>query len=342
MARDLNIDCKVRFRNGPEIAPQAVFSGAPGRTTALFGPSGSGKTTILRLAAGLTLPVSGNIRCGETIWSDDRTFCPVQKRRIGFVFQDYALFPHISVLGNILYHLDNKDTALRDAAFALIDKLGLQGLEHRRPAALSGGQRQRVALARAVIRRPHWLFLDEPMAALDQTTRLTVRTELREFLQREKIPTLIVTHEFNELAELADDIALIADGRVIQHGPTREVLRQPSSLTAARLLQFENIFSSEDKSPLPVAKKSTGIAFRAEFVHIEKPETPTLAGRIFIPVRITRIRSEGPLVRLTGEAGNTLIEAAITSQNHAAWMQPGHRACLSIDQRDVASIPLRG
>jgi molybdate transport system ATP-binding protein len=203
-------------------------------TVALVGPSGAGKSTVLNAVAGLVRPRGGSIRCGEETWFDNDVFLPPERRRVGLVFQDYALFPHLTVRQNIEY-------ARRHAADEYLDRFGIRHLADARPGSLSGGERQRVALARALARDPAILLLDEPLAALDAHTRVEVRTELQQLLAGLEIPTLLVTHDFEDAAALADEIGVIVDGRVRQTGTAADLVARPAdpfvaSFTGANLL----------------------------------------------------------------------------------------------------------
>lgn len=206
------------------------------RTVALVGPSGSGKTTVLRAVAGLARPRSGSISVDGETWFDAATGAnrPVDERAVGFLFQDYALFPHLTVRQNIEF-------ARRQKADAYLERLGLERLAEARPRELSGGERQRVALARALAREPKVLLLDEPLAALDSRTKATVRRELQELLAELRIPTLFVTHDFEDAAALADRVGVLLDGTLRQIGTTQELVARPAdpfvaSFTGANLL----------------------------------------------------------------------------------------------------------
>jgi molybdate transport system ATP-binding protein len=181
---------------------------AVGRETlAVVGPSGAGKTTLLRAIAGLARPSEGTIRLGDEIWFDGSRDLPPEQRSVGLVFQDYALFPHLTVEENVAYGGANR-------VEALLESFGIAHLAHERPGKLSGGERQRVALARALARDPRVLLLDEPLAALDSGTRGRVRSELAELLREIRLPTLLVTHDEEDAAILADRTAALHDGKL--------------------------------------------------------------------------------------------------------------------------------
>lgn len=228
-----------RYRDGPTIhaalrLPIDTFS-----VTALIGPSGCGKTTVLRCLAGLDAPTSGRITFGGEVWYDGqrRVSRRPQQRRIGYLFQEYALFPHLTLFENIAFGLPRctgPEAARRVAE--LTGLLQLTGLEARFPHELSGGQQQRAALARTVAPRPRLLLLDEPLAALDTPTRTALRAALRRVLAAWGIPTLVVTHDPVEVASLADAVAVLCDGEIRQQGPVSAVFENPADDAVARIV----------------------------------------------------------------------------------------------------------
>jgi molybdate transport system ATP-binding protein len=235
----------LRLKAERPILLDAELSCRPGEVLALVGPSGSGKTTLLRAIAGLYRPVWGKITCGSTVFLDTERGInlPPQARRVGMVFQDYALFPHLTALENValpLRHLPRAERLAR--AVALLKLVHLSGLERHLPVALSGGQKQRVALARALARDPLVLLLDEPFSALDQVTRCRLRMEMAEIRRRLEFPILLVTHDLEEAEMLADRMAVIHRGRILQQGPPGEVLRRPANAEVARLVNIRNLF----------------------------------------------------------------------------------------------------
>jgi molybdate transport system ATP-binding protein len=191
---------------------------------ALVGPSGAGKTTVLRALAGLVRPGTGVIALNDEVWFDAEreVDLPPEARSVGLVFQDYALFPHMSVAANVGY-------GARKEVSSLLATLGIAHLAGEKPAALSGGERQRVALARALASDPDVLLLDEPLAALDTHTRGRVRGELRELLERLALPTLLVTHDFQDAAALAEDVGVLVDGKLVQRGKPAELIAEPAT-----------------------------------------------------------------------------------------------------------------
>jgi len=207
------------------------------RTVALVGPSGAGKSSVLRAIAGLVRPDSGRIALGGEVWLDtargvDRA---PDERRVGLVFQEYALFPHLSVRANVGY-------GGKDRVDELLERFRIGHVADERPGVLSGGERQRVALARAIARDPGVLLLDEPLAALDAHTKSEVRVELQALLRSLGLPALIVTHDYEDAAALADTVGVLVDGEVRQLGTPQELVAQPrdpfvASLTGANLLR---------------------------------------------------------------------------------------------------------
>ncbi len=213
------------------------------RVTALLGPSGSGKTTVLRALAGLERPQQGYIVSAGQIWFDARrkVYVPPQRRRIGLVFQDYALFDHLSVAANIGYGLPRRLRAARSTEW--LQRLQLTELAGRYPHQLSGGQRQRVALGRAMAPEPDVLLLDEPFSAIDASLRHELRRQLREVIVGTHRPVLIVTHDLDEARNLADRVCVMAHGRVLRSGDTREVFDDPQSRAAAQVLGWRNLLA---------------------------------------------------------------------------------------------------
>jgi molybdate transport system ATP-binding protein len=213
----------------------------------VFGPSGAGKTTLLDCIAGLTTPDSGQVSVMGRVLFDSAAgiAVPVTRRNIGYVFQDLALFPHLTVESNIAYGLASLSAVERDARVdRLLAEMGIAALRRRRPAELSGGERQRVALARALVMQPSVLLLDEPLAALDLPVRMKVADDLRSCIRNTQTPVLYVTHSRDEVFTLGDNLLVLERGRVIAQGTPHSVLSAPASETVAQLAGFENIFDA--------------------------------------------------------------------------------------------------
>ncbi len=210
---------------------------ATGRCLALAGPSGTGKSTILRLLAGLSRPARGRISCGGEVWLDTERgiWWPPERRRCGYLFQDHALFPHLSAWRNVAYGLRSTvhRAQRRPAALALLQRFGLNELADARPSDLSGGERQRVALARALARAPSVLLLDEPLSALDPRTRAAASRELLATIRSLEVPVVLVTHDFTEAALLGDAVAVLDRGRIVQEGTAGELAARPATAFVA-------------------------------------------------------------------------------------------------------------
>jgi len=335
-----------RHPGGPAIrVSDLCLSGAAG-VSVLFGASGSGKTTLLRCLAGLERPDEGSIRFGAEVWFDaaQAISLPPRLRRIGFVPQDYALFPHLSVERNLAYGLAGLRSAEAKARVAqAIQWLGLTGLETRHPAELSGGEQQRVALARAVVTQPRLLLLDEPLSALDAPTRLRLRSELRRFLLQAGIPTLLVTHDRSDAIALGDKVWILDGQGIAQHGPVDQVFSRPSSLAAAGIVAMETVqpgrvLAVKDglvtveigaarltgfDPDLPPGTGEVYACIRAEDVVLIKGEVAASSARNRLPGRVVSIANEGPLVRLGVECGFPLTVLLTRQACEELALKPG-------------------
>ena len=204
----------------------------PGECLALAGPSGAGKSSVLRIIAGLLRPDRGRVACGDRVWLDTARGIdlPPDERRCGYVFQDYALFPHLTAWQNVAYGLTRLPRGeRRGRAVALLERFGVAERADARPRTLSGGERQRVAVARALAVEPDALLLDEPLAALDARTRAAAGRELAAVLREAAVPALLVTHDFQEAALLGDRVGVIDGGRIVQLGTAGELAAAPAS-----------------------------------------------------------------------------------------------------------------
>ena len=248
-----------------------------GEVLALVGPSGAGKTTILRAIAGLYRPKVGHIVCAGRVWFDGTTgvFVRPHRRAVGLVFQSYALFPHMTVLGNVEAALGHRPRGeRRRRARELFDLVHLSGLEARGPAELSGGQQQRVAVARALAREPAVLLLDEPFSAVDKVTRGKLYRELAELRRSLAVPVVLVTHDFDEAARLADRMCLLHHGRVVQAGAPYEILARPATVEAAQLVDLKNLFEGKIEAH---GDGITRIGWAGRWVAVTPPR-PAIAG----------------------------------------------------------------
>ena len=221
------LEVSKNFAGVPAVC-NASLTLTAGELLAILGPSGCGKTTLLRIAGGYEKCDSGSVR----IQGRDVTRMSPEKRNVGMVFQNYALFPHMSVLDNVEFGLRMRRVSKnerRERAAAVLSLVGLEGVEKRKPAEISGGQQQRVALARALVIEPAVLLLDEPLANLDRNVRLRTRDELRSLQQRLRITTIFVTHDQEEALAIADRIAVMDRGRIEQVGGVLDLCLNPSS-----------------------------------------------------------------------------------------------------------------
>lgn len=332
------------------------------RVTVVFGPSGAGKSTLLRCLAGLEQPDRGWIRFGGVCWHDSarRLTLPTRARSVGYVPQDYALFPHLTVAGNIGYGLRHagRDARARRVA-ELLAWLGLEPLRARLPGSLSGGQQQRVALARALARRPALLLLDEPFGALDLPSRARLRGELRDLLKQARTPTLLVTHDRTEALALGDDAVALEAGRVLQRGPVHEVFCRPLSLGVARAVAIETIQPAQVRRidaglvtlsaaghtltalapELPPGTAAVYLCIRAEDVILVQGGHGRSSPRNILPCVVRTLSPDGPMMRLELDCGFPLA-ALLTRQACAELdLEPGARVEAMIKAPQLHLIP---
>ncbi len=337
MSAQLECAFTRRFAGGPEIRAAFTLSTETPNVTVLFGPSGAGKTTVLRCLAGLERPDAGFIRMDGEAWCDASSGLhrPPQQRDLGFVFQDGALFPHLSAAGNLAYPLagvSRLERALR--VQAMVELLGLGGLERRRPGELSGGERQRVSLGRALIRRPRLVLLDEPLTALDRPARDALRNDLRRVFREMAIPVLLVTHDRDEAILLGDRMLMLQDGEIQQEGPPAEVFTRPRTAALAEAVGIGTVVKARvlgregglvrlqagSAELLAPCEEPLGewvhACIRGEGIAVEKaaehdgPSDSSPRNRL--RAIITGLEPKGPLVRLHLDCGFPL-EALVTT-----------------------------
>jgi len=290
----------------------------PGELLALLGPSGSGKTTLLRLVAGLERPDSGSIEFD----GEDATSRSVRERRVGFVFQHYALFRHMTVFENVAFGLRvqprarrGSDEDIRRRVHELLELVQLEGLARRMPTQLSGGQRQRVALARALAVRPRVLLLDEPFGALDARVRRDLRRWLRQLHDELGITSLFVTHDQEEALELADRVVVVNEGRIEQVGAPDEVYRRPATPFVFGFLGEANWL------PTNIDGRKGSAGFRPDEIEISRAP---LDGRAFA-ARVQRVQSLGPRAKLelVAESG-ALVQVELAAERaRELALEPG-------------------
>ena len=342
-------------RFGSQLAVDgASLCAASGEIVALLGPSGCGKTTTLRLIAGFEQLEAGRIAVGGS----DIVHLPPFQRDIGLVFQDYALFPHMTVAQNVDYGMRQRGIAQKQREQRrreLLRLVRLEGLEERRPAALSGGQQQRVALARALAISPKLLLLDEPLSNLDAKLREALRVELRDILQAVGMTTLVVTHDQVEAIGIADRIALMNRGRIVQIGTAREIYEHPATRFVADFVGHSLWFSGHFESDgiragrflcddglvfvveRPAATAShCGLSVRPEHIHLEARSDDENR----IPAVVERVEFFGAELRLHCrlDANGRIIAIPIRSDDPAMPGQ-GDRVELGVSSTRCRVVP---
>ena len=362
MSEGLTASFARRFAAGPVIRAKGLRLPERSGITVLFGASGSGKTTLLRCLAGVERPDEGAIGFGAETWvdADQRLFLPPQRRNIGFVPQDYALFPHLSVQRNIAYGLRGlPEDENRSRVAEAIRWLGLGGLERRLPRELSGGQQQRAALARAVVRRPRLLLLDEPLSAIDGPTRQRLRGELRRLLNQLGIPTLLVTHDRVEALALGDHLVVMDGGETVQQGPVQEVFSRPASLAVAGILAVETIqpgrvtdvaegmvtvavqgtLLSALACDLPPDTRDVLVCIRAEDVVLSKGADAQSSPRNRLPAVVRALTHEGPLVRVDLDCGFPLMAVVTKRGCEELCLEEGGQVVALVKAPHIHLIP---
>jgi len=328
----------------------------------LFGPSGSGKTTVLRCLAGLEWPERGTIRFGEATWLDCATGenLPAQRRGIGYMSQDYALFPTYSVAGNIAFGLSDVPPRERSRRVAeVIALLHLQGLEQVKPQQLSGGQQQRVALARALARHPHLLLLDEPLSALDVPTRGKVRAELGKLLRDLRIPSIVVTHDWEDALALGDRMVVVHEGRVVQEGTPQDVFNRPRDADVAKIVGMESVIPGRivaasngllmvEAAGLRLQAVGEGEAgenvfacIRAEDIVLEPAGGGATSARNRLAGVVREVLPRGALVQVIVDCGPVLSAIVTRSAVEDLHLMPGAAVAAVVKAGAVHLIPRR-
>ena len=345
----------VTKRLGPAFDLDVELTAPPG-ITMLFGASGSGKTTLLRCLAGLTKPDAGHITIGERVLFDATAGVdvPIQDRHIGYVFQQAALFPHMSVRDNIEYGLHRLPAdERRGRVSAIAESFRISEILERRPANVSGGERQRAALARALVTEPSLLLLDEPLSALDHAIQSRIMDDLRRANDARRIPMIYVTHSHREVYTLGERVTVIDHGRVIATGTPHEVLDHPERGALANLAGFENVFgatvierreragtmecrldgsTTELEVPLNqgVAGQQIRIAIRAGDILLANEEPRGLSARNVLRGRLLDLTAQGPTMIAIVEAGTTFVVHLTPGGVESLHLQPGTHVWLIV------------
>ncbi|MGL4397957.1 MAG: ABC transporter ATP-binding protein [Hyphomicrobium sp.] len=288
---------------------------APGEIVCLLGPSGCGKTTLLRIVSGIERPSGGRVLINAREVAGPTVFVPPESRSVGLMFQDFALFPHLTILDNVAFGLKALSADQRDrAARAILDRVGLLSLAGAYPSVLSGGQQQRVALARAIVPRPAVMLMDEPFSGLDVQLRDTMQEETLALLKETRATSLIVTHHPEEAMRLSDRIVVMRAGRIVQSGTARELYRDPASLFVARLFSEINeipvtvrggrVETVAGTFPAPGLADGTPavLCLRERAIELARQSVaakPQAAGAGGIPGRVLESRFLGDITRLT-------------------------------------------
>jgi molybdate transport system ATP-binding protein len=315
-------DIDKKFDDGPRVQASLRISD-PASITILFGPSGSGKTTVLRCIAGLEKLTSGRIVFDNEDWNR----VPPQRRPVGFLFQEYALFPHLRVRDNIGYGVKRQPEIVNQVA----TMLKVHDLLDRWPSELSGGQQQRVALARVLARKPRLLLLDEPLSALDAATRDHVRSELAHLLRSLAIPAIVVTHDWVDALTLGDQMLVMSAGRVLQSGAPHEVFTRPQHREVAAAVGVETVAAGRIQrrhggvailqvGSAELAAADPGgedidyyVSIRGEDVTLEKGRAEQSSARNHLRGVVAEVAPAGVLIKVTVDVGFELV-ALVTRQ----------------------------
>ncbi|MEU7476979.1 ABC transporter ATP-binding protein [Lentzea sp. NPDC042327] len=326
---------------------------APGEVVALLGPNGAGKTTALRALAGLQQLTGGRIAVGESVWDGPGRYLPAEERPIGVVFQDYLLFAHMSALENVAFGLRARGTRRAEAravAATWLDRVGLAGHAGAKPRALSGGQAQRVALARALATGPSLLLLDEPLAALDASTRLQVRAELGRVLTGFTGHTLLVTHDPLDAMVLADRLVILEDGRAVQEGPPAEVARRPRTDYVANLVGLNLYRGTADGTAVALDEGGTLVVATPAHgaVHVAFPPTavglhldrPTGSPRNTWPVTVAAVEQHAHTTRVRLDGAPSVLADITTATLAELRLRPGDEVWAAVKATETHTYPV--
>jgi iron(III) transport system ATP-binding protein len=333
-------DLTVRFGDN-EIVDAVSFDVAAGEIACLLGPSGSGKSTLLRVIAGIEYPTAGQVFIDGKEVCGPRTFVEPEQRNVGMVFQDYALFPHLTVARNVAFGSASDPEANR----ALLARLGLEGFADSYPHRLSGGESQRVALARAMAPKPRILLLDEPFSALDSRLRDDVRRHTLGFIRESRTTTVIVTHDPEEAMRISDRIALLHAGRLVQFGTPAELYRRPSTLFAARF--FSDLVAVPGECRQGLLETSLGAFPAAGFPSGARAVACIRPQHVRLASDSTSVAADVVSSEYCGDTHRVLVhvdgmDTPLMAHAHEAEMavpENGARVYLEIDRSNVPVVP---
>lgn len=327
--------------------------------TVLFGPSGAGKTTIIRALAGLERIEAGEIRAGDEVWDDaGRRFVPARRRRVGLLFQDQALFPHLDVAANVGYGLRRMPRTARARRVAeALDACAVAGYERRAVPELSGGEAQRVALARAIAPEPRLLLLDEPFSGVDDPTRTRLRAELRGLVRETGVPALVVTHDRDEAVALGDRLIVLIDGRIHQVGEPGVVFDRPADLGVAAAVGMDTIAPARlldgpgavvdvgavrlvADAPRGGLPADVAVCLRAGDVGVVEPgRRPADPATNVVPARVVAVEETAELLRVRLDAGFPLVCLLTRHDARRVALAPGSRVDAVIPAAAVHLAP---
>jgi molybdate transport system ATP-binding protein len=351
----MTLDLRVTKRLGPGFTLDVALSAPPG-ITMLFGASGSGKTTLLRCVAGLSRPDEGRITIGDRVLFDSGSGVDVAVpvRRVGYVFQQAALFPHMSLRENIGYGVKRLSADERQTRVsAIAESFRITAILDRRPAQVSGGERQRAALARALVTTPALLLLDEPLSALDHAIQSLIMDDLQRTSDASRIPMIYVTHSHREVYTLGQRVLVIDNGRVIATGTPHDVLDRPEQRAVANLAGFENVFdatvverreragtmecriegtATELEVPLNAASAGARIriAIRAGDIMVGSEQPRGLSARNVLPGRLVELTAHGPTMVAVVEAGARFTVHLTPTGVESLRLKPGDHVWLIV------------
>ena len=360
MTDQLSVRFEKQFPSGTKVRCDLELPASGFSLAVLFGPSGSGKSTILRVLAGLERPERGFIHFRGETWFDSSSGIHLspQQRKIGIVFQDYALFPHLTVEQNIAFGLSKlaRGERLRRVA-EMISRLRLQGLERRLPTKLSGGEQQRVALARTLVCRPRLLLLDEPLSALDQPTREELRRELRALLQSFDLPVVLVTHDRVETIALAEQVVVLLGGEVQQVGTVHEVFNHPANGAVAQIVGVETVLPgritgmSDGVASVEVGSvtlraaahehlpEHVTVCIRGEEVLLERVAEGATSARNRFRAKVLSIVSEGPVCKVLVDGGFELTALITRNAREEMQLVEGETVIVVLKAHGVHLVP---